>query len=827
MKNGLLRLSWLALVLIVAPLFLFAQPTNKKWPNPHNDCSGNCFSAQVISASGGANGCTDYEMRISHDGSCRYGLSHLVVELPCGYVRNVEAKGGCSYNFGKDPTTGLTGLKIEGPQNFGKGFPNSFTFKFTWCNSASCLPGDCWEPRVAFKAATCVDYDTASNSCNAPSLKATVQKRNTNCSGNADGRLTVSAEGGQGPYTYSWSTGCDESTIDKLPEGNYTVTVTDTQGNEVTLTEVVEAMSHMTFSALTANPTCSGAANGTIQLLVSGGVEPYTYQWNTGATTKNITNLTGGSYRVTVTDSLGCAKDTVIQLVNPFISISGQPTRPGCGQSTGQIDVSVSGGAPPYTYAWSNGATTEDITGLSTGLYSITVSDANACASQMSFFLTENNTLHITFKVTPTTCVDNSSGAIDLTVTGGAPPYSYVWANGSTSEDLTGLSAGLQRVTVTDAGGCAASTIINVFTESFPVSSQVVAPSCSGQSDGSISVTPSGTPPFTYLWSTGETTSSISNLSSGVYFVTVTDNTGCSQQLSFFIQDPVINAFATVTNPSCGEEGNFAINLTLSGGVAPYAYGWSNGETTEDISGLNSGNYSVTITDANGCGKTLDVAVQPVVQDWSCSIVPPAVNPTCGSSGNTLSTSVTGASNYNWTVQGDGWTILTGQNSSSITYTAGSNGSVGMFALSITKGGCIQTCSYTVSGCFPVITCGIDSTATTLSSAPPATSTNQTLPAESSESPTTNTGKEFRLAVYPNPVIDKLSFQWTAEATEYVQIDLIDQFGKRIAGVYAGDVSAGEVYHLDWHAGNLSERICFYRYISGSRTLYGKILKGN
>lgn len=826
MRKRFTQLSWFGLLLLF-PIILHAQgqSAKNKWPNEKHDCTGNCFSAEVISAVAGAGGCTDYELRIAHNGSCRYELSHVVVEMPCGMVSNLKAPNGFSTDFGKDPTTGLRGLKIDDIRNFGKGPAGSFTVKFTWCQSSACTTSDCWEPRVAFKAATCIDYDTAHNTCQKPPLTATTQKKDASCFGSSDGSLSVAVEGGEGPYTYSWSTGCHVASIDNLPAGTYTVTITDAQGNEVTVTEEIVATSAMDLSAITVNPTCAGIPNGTIDLSVDGGVEPYTYIWSNGATTQDLAGLAGGSYKVTVRDSIGCSKEAVFQLTPPVITITALTTRPGCGQTNGAIDITVSGGAEPYTYLWNNGATTQDVSSLAAGLYSVVVTDVNGCPSRTSFFLQENNTLKITFVVTPTSCVDNGSGAIDITVTGGTTPYSYLWANGSTSEDLTGLAAGVQRLTVTDASGCTATSIINVYRQGFSVASQVVPPSCTGQADGSITLTPAGVPPFTYLWSTGATTNAISNLSSDLYSVTVTDNTGCSQYLNYFINDPVIYPFTTVANPNCGAEGDFSIDLSVSGGVAPYDYQWSNGATTEDISGLNSGTYSVTITDANGCGKTVDVEVQPVVMDWSCSITPPAGNPVCGSSGNLLGTSVTGATSYAWSLQSDDdqWAISSGHNSSSVGYVAGGNGSTATFTLSITKGACTQTCSYTVTGCGPVITCGLDSTAA-------AASTVVATPAEPRE--TESLAKEpakaeFRLAAYPNPVIDKVSFAWTAEASERVQIDIMDLFGKRIAELYAGAVNEGEVYSVNWDAGHLSDRLYFYRYTSETRTVYGKLFKGN
>jgi hypothetical protein len=834
MKTKLIQLSRFGFwFLLITSFQAYAQPgqSNKNKNKPSQECAGNCFSAEVLKAEPGEGGCTKYEMRVSHDGTCRYDLSHFVVEIPCGNVSNVSNSGNYPQVFGKDPTTGLTGLKIDNVANFGKSTPNFFIVKFTWCNNSSCNPQiGCWQPRVAFKAATCVDYDTASVTCQPTqtnTLKATVQKQNVKCSGDANGSILVTVDGGQAPYAYAWSTGCTASSIQNLPAGTYTVTITDSNGKSITKTEEITATSAIVLSATSANPTCAGNANGSIDLTALGGMTPYTYKWSNGATSQDLANVLAGSYSVTVTDSIGCSAAATFQLNNPAILISAATVRPACSQANGQVDITVSGGVEPYSYQWTNGATSQDLTGLAAGSYTVLVTDANQCSSMASYSLQENNTLHIAFTVTPTACVGNNIGAIDITVTGGTAPYSYLWANGATTEDLSALASGIQRLTVTDANGCRATSIVNVFKQGFQVASQALPPTCSGESNGSIALTPNGVPPYTYLWSTGETASSISQLSNGLYSVTVTDNTGCSQSLNFFLSNPVITTLAMVTNPQCGTQGAFAINLIVSGGAAPYTYQWSNGATTEDISGLNSGTYTVTVTDANGCNKVVDVVVAPVVVDWACLINPPAKSPVCGSSGNALNTSVTNADAYSWTVESDDghWAITSGQNSPAVVFVAGGAGSSATFFLTITRNGCTQSCSYTMTGCSPTMTCGVSSIAALApASAATAASTIQSKTQETGQSlETTKAG--FRLAAYPNPIVDKLSIDWTADANEYVRLDLEDVYGKTVAELFSGPVHEGENYQVELNANALTDRLYIYRYSSGTRTVHGKLLK--
>ena len=211
------------------------------------------------------------------------------------------------------------------------------------------------------------------------------------------------------------------------------------------------------------------------------------------------------------------------------------------------------------------------------------------------------------------TCNSAENGVIDLTVTGGVTPYSYLWNNGSQTQDLTGLSAGNYDVTVTDATNVTASGgwVITEPTEvSFIGQSSNVT--CYGGNNGSFSIvqTLGGTPPYNYLWNTGATTSSISGLTAGQYSVTVSDANGCTATgTPQILQPSEIILTATVVKTSCPQSLDGSINLTVNGGTPPYAYLWSNGSSTEDISGLAVGSYTVTVSDGNGCLKTASYAV--------------------------------------------------------------------------------------------------------------------------------------------------------------------------------------------------------------------------
>ena len=273
-----------------------------------------------------------------------------------------------------------------------------------------------------------------------------------------------------------------------------------------------------------------------------------------------------------------------------------------CGIGTGAINLTASNGTSPYTYNWGGGVTTEDRSGLATGTYTVTVTDANGCTATISPTVTQTTAATLTTSVTNISCF-GGTGAINLTATGGSP-FTYNWGGGVTTEDRTGLAAGIYTVTVTNAQGCTSTTSATVTTPSvLALSATATNANCIGSSTGAINLTVAGgTSPYTYNWGGGVTTEDRSSIAAGIYTVTVTDVNGCTAILSNTITQPTaLNLSTVITQVTCVGGSDGAIDLTVTGSTAPYTYNWGGGITTQDRSGLGAGTYSVIVTDANGC----------------------------------------------------------------------------------------------------------------------------------------------------------------------------------------------------------------------------------
>ncbi|MBN4051483.1 SprB repeat-containing protein, partial [bacterium AH-315-M05] len=327
-------------------------------------------------------------------------------------------------------------------------------------------------------------------------------------------------------------------------------------------------------------------------------------------------------YTVNVIDSAGCTSVDSVMINEPVVltsSIIGADAS--CsGGSDGAADLTVTGGTTPYSFLWSNSATTEDISNLTIGTYTVIITDTNGCTAFDT--VTINNPISLTSSISGTdaNCKDSCDGTATVTPSGGTPPYNYSWNTGQIDSIATGLCAGLYNVNVIDINNC--SVVLNItINEPLSLLSSISETnvSCNSGNDGAANVIASGgTPPYSYLWSNAQTTTLITGLTAGTYYLTVTDSNNCITIDTTIISEPSVLTVSNIkTDTICGEAYGLA-SASANGGTPPYTYVWSNGDTTAGVDSLVTGQYTVTVSDSNGCSTsdtvtiTNDLPWQPV-----------------------------------------------------------------------------------------------------------------------------------------------------------------------------------------------------------------------
>lgn len=357
---------------------------------------------------------------------------------------------------------------------------------------------------------------------------------NIACWGDSTGQIFLNPNGGTAPYSFLWFDGDTNQNRNNLVAGNYNVTVTDANGctavNSIALTQPTAPLS---LSGYSTSPLCYGGTDGSASILALDGTSPYTYLWSNTETTDTITNVGAGLYEVIVNDANLCADTFTINITEPAqLIVSKTITDVPCtGQASGSIVTSPSGGTGGLNYLWSNGSTFPAVSGLIAGQYILTITDIVGCTLIDTTIITEpDSVLSFTFNSTHLSCFGDTTGSIDISPLGGTPPYNYLWNNGDTIQDAINLAGGIYSVTVYDSNNCFSSQMTNII-EPSEISFFVVnnfAASCSGDCDGSAFISASGgMPTYSYLWSTGESSSTANQLCVGLNSLTVTDSYGC------------------------------------------------------------------------------------------------------------------------------------------------------------------------------------------------------------------------------------------------------------------------------------------------------------
>lgn len=504
------------------------------------------------------------------------------------------------------------------------------------------------------------------------------------CKGYANGSVRVEVSGGSGNYEYEWA-GMEEtsSVVNGLKAGTYTVTVS-------------EGICSNTASITLVNPEELGVvvhhqdvrtvngSEGSATAFPYGGTPDYSYLWSiNGRTEQRVENLTAGEYSVLVRDDNGCeviGNVTIDGLDCSGFTVGVSSSSPSChGSEDGSISVVLpADDEGTYTFAWSGtNSTSQSVNDLGKGTYIVTVTNEQGCTTTEEILLSEPDELVIEFTVNShVTQIGGEDASVTASVRGGTltaeqPSYTYLWSDGSTEATISNKSKGTYSLTVIDANNCQATASVSLFEPNcilyspMSLAFSTTDVSCFEGSDGSVRVSvENAETPYTYLWSNGQTTSGITGLTKGSYSVEVTDGRNCTISESVTIGEPeklVVNLSKT---DASFEDSNGRIMVNTTGGVSPYTYYWSHlgGDGSSNEGGLSPGNYTVDVTDQNGCSVSASIEIQELNPSCDLEVSVNVLQNETGFDYNdgrlqAVATNANGQPSFDWGIHGNGASV--------------------------------------------------------------------------------------------------------------------------------------------------------------------------
>jgi gliding motility-associated-like protein len=507
--------------------------------------------------------------------------------------------------------------------------------------------------------------------------------QNVECYGESTGSVNVNVIGGTMPYTYNWtntlgiSVGSNSNSLMNMASGIYNLIITDAQGCELYKTfTITQPSSPVSILLNNINDVlCYGTNTGGVNISVTGGTPTYTYNWSNGAATVAITedlsNQYFGTYSVTVTDIYGCDSTRTFVITQPTDTLIATNTMSPVlcyGESNGSLNLNTTGGTAPYFYEWTNSTyqlseDQEDLINFPSDTYYVVITDLYNCAYLDTFFISQPDLLTGTTIGVDILCKNNATGSIDLTIQGGVLPYLFEWTNSlgtvvGTTEDIMNLVADTYSLLVTDDNLCEFETSVTLTepddTLGYSFTSYPVI--CYGETNGSIELEiTGGTPIYNVLWSNANTVATITGLAAGWYEFEITDSNGCQTSDSVEVVQPdILLANEVVTDVTCYGFSDGIIDITPTGGTAPYYYTWFNSDfalsaQTEDLIDFPADIYQLELRDSLGCLTELFINLpepDPIV------ITTESVNVTCaGGNDASIDVTVTGgnpAYTYQW-----------------------------------------------------------------------------------------------------------------------------------------------------------------------------------
>ena len=584
----------------------------------------------------------DYQVIVTDDNGCTETLGPITVDQPAQITLPSVTSTNVSCNGGNNGTATITVAGGSPPYTFS--WSGHLTGAAGSDQNPSNLVADTYTLTVTDNAGCIRVFPDLITISEPDPIGITVESIvHVSCFEGSNGSAGITVLGGTSPYIFNWTGTGGYSSSEEDPTGmeadTYSLTVTDVNGCVQSFPDIVTITQPDDITAVlngSTDVTCFGGADGTAQVTVSNGTPGYSYLWTgniTGhtSTAEDPVNLIADTYNLQITDANACIKtfNNIVTINQPGdITTTITTTDVNCnGESTGEINITPSGGTSPYTFSWSgpNGftSTNEDISGLEAGSYNLAITDAQGCIKEFNnIIINENTSITAAFVITHLSCNGSGDGAINASVAGGTPPYSFAWSgdNGYTNnldQDISGLDAANYTLTVTDALGCVQVFSTQTVTEPAPLVASFIPSNanCFGSNDGYINVTVTGgIPAYNYLWSGpggfSSTQEDISGLEPGSYSLNITDASSCvvSYPDVVTISEPTeIEITVTATDISCNGASDGTISISPSGGTPGYSFDWTGPggftSTNQNIASLETGTYNLTVTDNNSCIK--------------------------------------------------------------------------------------------------------------------------------------------------------------------------------------------------------------------------------
>ncbi len=443
------------------------------------------------------------------------------------------------------------------------------------------------------------------------------------CADTQDGKISIllTDHESNSALTFAWGNGESDAALSDLAAGSYALTLTDDKGCTQELSAEIEAPLLIEVLATTETSICN-TESGEISLSLSGGTPPFSFDWSNGYQGRINRNLTPGEYTVTITDANNCSVEESydIRNVNIEIELEFDIVNNNCFEGKEGV-IQILNSDKIASFSWNTDSEEAEVSELGAGEYTLNYITTDGCIGEQIFEITEPSLLEGVANPSDNLCFDDRIGTIGLELRGGIPPYEYAWSTGVNTPFLTGLSAGIYEVTISDANGCILIVEQEIFTPSELVVQEVITinESCEDAIDGIISLAVSGGfGDLEYEWNTGESGSSIENLISGVYQVTITDENGCVITDETEIENGNIYPFVQVDqiDPSChtGNNGHISFNTDTADDVLFYT--WSDGADDQERNDLTAGDYEITISSAAGCSIIEEITlIDPALLD--------------------------------------------------------------------------------------------------------------------------------------------------------------------------------------------------------------------